>query len=202
MGNMGGSGSGRYSWFRATTTNQMLDIKLSWMKKKGLLEPGTSGSLNWSQGGEQIGAIQYRCECDGLRLIYRSRPYSGDWQEVNELIPFTYTNTNFGGQRRWFKCPSCSRSCSVLYGGAYFRCRKCYNLKYETQYERPWDRAITRALKIRERLGDKGGIDDMFPEKPKGMHWKTYRKLKAEYDKGHDAWARICMNWMDRFNVR
>ena len=199
---MGGFGSGRYSAFRATTTNQMRSINLPWLKKKGLLIPAKAGSLNWSCGGEETGSIQYRCECDGFRLMYKARQQGEDWQEIDELIPFAYTQTNFGGERRWFECLSCHRKCSVLYGGTYFRCRTCYNLKYETQYERPWDRAITKALKIREKLGDRdGGIDDCFPAKPKGMHWKTYHKLEAEYEKGYRVWAILCNNWSSRFRI-
>jgi len=49
-----------------------------------------------------------------------------------------------------------------------------------TQYEPPFARAAMRALKIGERIGGKGGIDEPFPEKPKSMHWKTYERLEAE----------------------
>ena len=39
-------------------------------------------------------------------------------------------------------------------------------------------RGLTRAQKLRERLGGSLCIDDPFPAKPKGMHWKTYAKLR------------------------
>jgi hypothetical protein len=58
------------------------------------------------------------------------------------------------------------------------------------QYEPAFARAATRALKIRERLGDKGGIDDLFPAKPKGMHWKTYEQLRDEAERLEGVWAR------------
>ena len=94
-----------------------------------------------------------------------------------------------GGNRQWFECPSCRTRCRILYGGAFFRCRRCQGLKYETQYEPPFARAATRALKIRERLGSDGGIDEPFPPKPKGMHQKTYERLEAQAEKFDQKWA-------------
>jgi hypothetical protein len=49
--------------------------------------------------------------------------------------------------------------------------------------------AATRALRIRERLGSKGGIDDPFPEKPKGMRWKSYHRLRAREARLQRRWA-------------
>jgi hypothetical protein len=43
----------------------------------------------------------------------------------------------------------------VVYGGRYFRCRLCRGLRYQSQREPDYDRAIEQANRIRERLGDK-----------------------------------------------
>lgn len=87
-------------------------------------------------------------------------------------------------------CPACNRRCRILYGpGSRFLCRRCGDLKYETQYEPDFARAATRALKIRERLGGRCGIDDPFPPKPKGMHWRTYQRLEAEEEALQRSWA-------------
>ena len=198
---MGGSGSGRYSGFRATTTDDMHSIDLAWLRKKGILKQWWKSSITWSRGGQVTSAIGIKPEGFGLRLIYSVGP-EGDKISIDELVPYTYTDTNFGGRRQWFKCLSCNRRCRVIYGGRYFRCRKCYDLKYETQYEPPWGRATTRSINIRKKLGCDGGIEDPFPLKPKGMHWKTYRKLEAEYEHGYEVWARLCMNWLDRYSLK
>ena len=110
----------------------------------------------------------------GRAVAYRHKPHQANWVAVNEFIPMIETPTQFGGRRRWFQCLRCSRRCRVLHGGAYFRCRRCNGLRYDTQYEPAFARAATRALTIRERLGGRSGIYDPFPEKPKGMQWKTY----------------------------
>jgi hypothetical protein len=60
-----------------------------------------------------------------------------------------------------------------------YRCRKCYQLKYESQYEQIFGSATNQRHKLRKRLGQVGSLEDPFPPKPKGMHWKTYRQLEA-----------------------
>ena len=173
-------------------------VDLDWLRRKRYLRPGYSGKLTWSRGGTPTGNIDYRVEASGLRLTYKTRSH-GDWRDVDELVPFVQTPTNFGGGRRWFECLSCRTRCRILYGGTYFRCRRCHRLKYESQYEPAWVRAASRALKIQQRLGCGEGIDDAFPPKPKGMHLKTYRRLEAEYERLTNTWAAAATQMMSRY---
>jgi hypothetical protein len=95
-----------------------------------------------------------------------------------------YTATRFGGRRQWFKCLQCGEGCRVIYGGRYFRCRQCHGLRYQSQTEADYDRALERANRIRQRLGDRmfsAFEDDDLPPKPPRMRWKTYRKLRLQY---------------------
>ena len=188
---MGGRGSGRRGSFGLVVdkTSDYHSIDLAWMRRRGCLTPGYTGSLTWSRVGTQTGSIRYRVERTGLRLFYRTRRHEADWQDVDELVPFCYSRSNFQGQRVWFECLSCHRRCRILYGGSYFRCRRCHQLKYEAQYESVYSRGTSRILKIRERLGDGGGIDDPFPVKPKGMHWATYKRLQTEAEGLQQRWA-------------
>jgi len=42
----------------------------------------------------------------------------------------------------------------------------------------PHNRKIHKAIKLRKRLGQRsGGTLAPLPEKPKGMHWRTYERL-------------------------
>jgi hypothetical protein len=96
----------------------------------------------------------------------------------------TWTPCRYGGQRPWFIYPGvvngrvCGRRVAILYGaGRYFLCRHCYDLTYESQREDLPTRLISKAQKIRQRLGGTASLVDPFPQKPKGMHWRTYSWL-------------------------
>jgi hypothetical protein len=181
---MGGIGSG--SWYRfdkKTTTDECQSIDVRYLHRNGLLQPGHSFSLRWSQAGKQIGSIGgVAHDDDRVTFFYRHRrgDSGGDWKDVKETVPLEWTPCNFGGERPWFVCPEavCGRRVAVLYGpGRYFLCRHCYDLSYRSQREDSMYGALRRAQKIRERLGGSANMTEPFPEKPKGMHWKTYERL-------------------------
>ena len=71
---------------------------------------------------------------------------------------------------------------ALLYSGSIFACRHCHQLAYPCQSEAGYDRATRRADRIRDRLGWEPGILNWSGGKPKGMHWNTYKRLKAEHD--------------------
>ena len=66
----------------------------------------------------------------------------------------------------------------MLYGATYFRCRQCRRLTYESQYERIYAPGVTRAMRVRKKLKGEIGLAYAFPDRPKGMHWKTYYRLQ------------------------
>lgn len=70
----------------------------------------------------------------------------------------------------------------MLYGGGVYACRHCHNLAYRTQREQVYDRASSRADRIRKRLGWEPGILNGDGGKPKGMHWATFMRVKARHD--------------------
>jgi hypothetical protein len=98
---------------------------------------------------------------------------------MQEVVRFRETGTRFGGRRRWFACPRCGRACRVLFGGDRFLCRSCHGLKYKSQYESSWSRATSRAQKLRTRLKGSANLLQPFPDRPKHMHGRTYRRLMA-----------------------
>ncbi len=72
---------------------------------------------------------------------------------------------------------------AILYGlGRYFLCRHCYDLTYKSQRDDKVYRALHRVQRIRKRLGGSASMTELFPEKPKGMHWRTYQRLWLEHD--------------------
>jgi ribosomal protein L37AE/L43A len=108
-----------------------------------------------------------------------------------EVIPFegerivtTWTETNFGGRRQWFLCPTCDRRCRILYriaDGPLWGCRACLDGRYASEHKSRGDRKLQKAFNLRERLGQcSGGLDVPFPERPKGMHHRTYARLRLQ----------------------
>jgi len=63
-----------------------------------------------------------------------------------------------------------------------FACRCCSGLAYASQREALYFRDIEKARKIRMRLGGSTVMSEAFPDKPKGMHWQTYERLRRAHD--------------------
>ena len=108
-----------------------------------------------------------------------------------KIIPFgkpdietVSTAAGFGGHRYWFLCPDCSRRCAILYfsrNGPPYACRLCRKGRYLTELQSPRHRRLTKALQLRDRLGQKyGGLLVLFPRKPKWMRWNRYLKLRTK----------------------
>jgi hypothetical protein len=200
---MGGLGSGRPN-SGAPTCEGYLNIDLAWLRRRRMLTPGRFSTLTWSRSGEQTGSLTLAAEHDGVRLMYRTKDREGEPIDVNELVAFVYTPTRFGGRRQWLRCLRCGRGCRKIYGGRYFRCRRCYRLRYASQGEsRPDQRALDRARKIAKRLHDKwGGATEEeyeFPPKPQRMRWATYNRLEEQYDELETRWALGIMTRIARF---
>ena len=134
-------------------------------KRKGLKEPG------------QITSIGYKFK-DGSII------------DVNVITQ----PRHFGGIQLYWKCPVCSSKCRKLRVlGNTLGCQKCVRLlgayRYASQRAGHIEQANEQLKRIAERMYP-GGSDIWLeslafnfdpPEKPPGMHWKTYRKLANEW---------------------
>jgi hypothetical protein len=210
---MGGLGSGDwYSFNKKTTTGECHSIDVRYLHREGLLKAGGWFSLRWSRGEHETGSIggsveghlRLRPERVILRYRHRSGP-GGEWEDVQEPVPLTWTACNFGGERPWFICPGagCGRRVAVLYGpGKYFLCRHCYDLRYESQREDKTQRALRRAQKIRKHLGGSANMMEPFPEKPKGMHLETYMQLFWEHHEAEMEQLAGMRKWLDRLEKK
>ena len=68
-----------------------------------------------------------------------------------------------------------------------FRCRCCAHLAYKSQREDQMSRQLSKAQTIRLRLGGSASLLEPFPEKPTGMHWRTYERLHWRELAAHEA---------------
>lgn len=182
---MGGWGSGRGTRY-ADKADDMLSIDVARLNRWGVFKPGgiKAGEISWSRNDVKHSFINYRVTDDAFVLNYRVRTRGEDeWKSISDPVPWRWTDQPVGGRRRWFGCPGCQRRVRVLYGGAYFRCRTCHGVVYESQYERFRAPGVNAAMRTRERLGGNPGLLTPFPDRPKGMHRRTYERLqRADWD--------------------
>lgn len=189
---MGGTGSGRrwhYDAMDCTHDYRQLDVR-RW-QRDNLLAPGYTFVWQWTRDGEKLASIGVWTETDRIILLYRHRSDDDEWKTKAYTVRLDWTPCTYGGRRVWFICPAldCGRRVAILYGGGIFACRHCYKLAYACQREAPHDRAARRADRIRERLGWEPGILNGGDSKPKGMHQRTYERLKIE----HDAFVEVSL---------
>ena len=197
---MGGFGSGRGQQGKATTSDMLsLDIRI--LQRDGQLKPGRSSQTYWKPRDRVTALIQINTEAGRIFIHH----LTGE-QDMEYPVIVEWTPCNFGGARAWFLCPGqgCGRRVAILHGcsSTCFACRHCHELAYECQRETDGDRALRRADNIRRCLGWKVGIANPVGDKPKGMHWRTFARLKAEHDAFANAsWAGMA-EWLGRMNRR
>ena len=180
---MGGYGSGIKTNVECTDSYRSIDIR-RWQNQK-VLVPGISFKYTWLCNDQEKGRIRVKTEEGMVILSYSTRLEGGEWVSFNYSVNLQTTACHYGGERYWFICPAigCGRRVALLYmADKYFACRHCYQLAYPSQRETTDNRAIRRANKIRDKLDWEPGILNARGRKPKGMHWKKFWRLEAEYD--------------------
>jgi hypothetical protein len=169
------------------TCESCLAINVRDWKRRGLLHPGQMFPVSWNRAGVPCGSISVRTETEAVVLIFRSQhPGETEWKSTEQRVPILWTACHLGGRRPWFRCAvylngqHCGRRVAVLYpAGDLFACRHCYGLSYASQQESPQSRFIRRSRNTRMRLGGSPDLLQPFPERPRGMHQRTYTRLQA-----------------------
>lgn len=174
---MGGPGSGRgIRWTKAYCEDYLkLDIRK--IARAGALKPHQWFNLQWTRRGGRTSDINISVK-DRLtvELSYTARDDNGNRVQIEDGIEVSWSSCKYGGERPWWICPGCCKRVAVLYGGKYFRCRKCHGLAYGSQSETKLDRMMHRLQARRIKLGADGNMFDAFPPRPKGMHKRTYER--------------------------
>lgn len=162
---------------RFTDELRALDIRR--LHRDGCLGREGSGPVTVTWSGAGTSSITVVPDRTGVVLEY-SVCDGEDQEGHSERIVIKRTKCYFGGSRPWWFCPHCGRRCAILYGGRHFWCRACHDLRYRSQNESKSERLLRRAEILRARMGVSGSVFGPFPPKPRGMHIKTYRRLRDE----------------------
>lgn len=175
--NAGRPGSGR------PKMEDTLRLTTSYLNKRGAFESvdnpnaRAEGTVEWNCGGKKSGSLGILIRGYILELIYN---HNG--ADVRQAITLEAQPCYFGGRRFYFQCPHCGDRCSQLMFGQYrFACRKCNQGQYRSQCDDACGRSWGRTRAIQEKLGYKGDNGHLCPQKPKGMHYKTFEKLRQAF---------------------
>ena len=74
-----------------------------------------------------------------------------------------------------------------------FLCQHCYRLPYTSQHETQRDRLYRKMPKLQSR------ISDQYARKPKGMHWRTWERLRdqtLDVEMTRDLALEASLNWL------
>ncbi len=186
---MGGWGSGSSWGYGKKKCEDALPLDIRKINRSGSFFSGSWFSWQWLRGGNVHSSIGIRVHEHHVVLKYTHRK-----EPVEQQIPFDWTPCNYGGERVWWRCPNCGRRCAVVYGaGKLFSCRVCYGLAYTSTCETSRDRKFRKAGELRRKIGAKQGSANALPIfKPKGMHQKTWDRIRREiHELEYQGWMDI-----------
>jgi hypothetical protein len=192
---MGGYGSTRWG---STSTRQYtgacLRLPVASLRPYLTDDPRRFMEWRWTResGTSTIGVAMGR---DTITLSYRVQRGDDEPQTVRDDVPVKWTPCTYGGERAWLRCPGCDRRVVALHlppGRERFRCRHCHQLAYGSQQVAPDQRHLMAIRAIQRRLGGEaeGMLPWRVPERPKGMHLRTYARLCTalfEHERKRDA---------------
>jgi len=179
------------SRYRVTCENcSFIDVRK--LHREGRFKVHQSFPMAWQIGDEPLGAIEVRTGSDVMTLRFQCQDLvSSEWRLVEQNVPIAWTKCALGGRRPWFVCnfqinsaQRCQRRAARIYLGANpaFACRECQGLSYASQKQTRHLRVISKAMKIRMRLGGSPNLFAPFPERPKGLHKITYERMRKIHD--------------------
>ena len=109
-----------------------------------------------------------------------------EWRDqvAPQQIRVSWTQCHLGGARPWIHC-ACERRVTRLFkGSAGYYCRQCLgNPRYACQAKSTQGRLHFEACKLRLRLGGTASLSAPFPERPRGMHRRTFERLRRRSEK-------------------
>lgn len=190
---MGGSNSGRHSP-RATveaTGSLKLDVH-RWMEG---FDPARTVHKQCILGGSFSGDITaiiepVAADAAQVTLTFNIGHLTTETGPQRQEIAVVATPAPFGGQRWWWMCPAGRGRVVKLYlpnGGRLFYSRQAYRLEYACQRGTAIDRVWAKERRLFRKLkADPGGASSQ-PDKPRGMHWRTYAGICDQLDDIEDA---------------
>lgn len=161
-------------WSNKDSTDDYYSLSTKFLRKHRYFESAgmRSGLVSWSRGGEVrssvgVQVVIYTTHGE-IRFQYTSTDRSSREKiERDYTVQLVSTLCNYGGVRWWFICPLvrngvlCQRRVGVLYlGSAYFGCRNCFELVYQSSKDSHKLDRMFLSLGLDPKIGNK-----MFAQK-------------------------------------
>lgn len=174
-----------------TLTTECTKIAVSHVKSGNLTTQGVTATMRWDNGS----SVCLEGQSDALMIRYTTG--AGERRQQHyDRIGYRWTPCHYGGSRLYLVCPHCQRSCMAVYGCAPFACRKCHDLAYPSETTSGAFRLYDTGQAIAHKMaGQFVALDEPFPDRPKGMHHKTYAAKRAKWER-MTAPARAMMDAM------
>lgn len=138
------------------------------LSRAGLLNVSWRGRWQWRDPETRALTAEISIRTTSTRVMLRFRHKE---VQIYEAVELTRTPCKFGGHRTWFTCPGCKSRRAVLHlKHSHFRCRRCHDLRYQSQSADAIGRTWTAQSKLERMLGTGW-------RRPKGMHVKTREKI-------------------------
>jgi hypothetical protein len=120
-----------------------------------------------------------RPACGSLDFLRAYARLAGCDRVDPQQIRVSWTPLHLGGFRPWLHCPCGRRVVRLFKGPVRYQCRQCLgNPPYASQSKSTQGRLHFEACKLRLQLGGIASLTSPFPERPLGMHRKTYARLR------------------------
>jgi hypothetical protein len=205
---MGGYGSGRQGGSPTVESGLTLDLKRLIRQRDILPGRHISGSLMWSdaRSGEKIASIDFEASLVSQAHAWARLRYIDDGQLKDYLVQIEASPCNYGGVRWWWVCPISGQRVAKLYlppGATVFAARQTYRLAYRSQRDAKIDRTHARQRRLYSKLGGEYDYYEQSPpDRPKGMHHKTYERLITDLYAAMEAHERVFISRVSAFLAR
>lgn len=151
----------------------------------------------------EIAVVWTPADPEAFKLVYNRAGV-----DVSERVPIVWSQTGgaTSSRRPWVACPRCRRRVGVLWGvDGWWRCRQCHGLRYGSEAEDGYFRAVRRVEEIRRRLGcdlsTESGVafERGRPARPSRMPKATYGRLLSRLEQAEDRAHRAYVDELRRF---
>ncbi len=157
---------------REIKVEDCLRLGISALTQQGVFSRPWNGSWVWRENSTSSIRSMVNIQSSETVLNLSFTSFLG--AHVKQSILLAKIPNTFGGYRLFFSCPVCAERRRFIYlRSGLFLCRKCQDLRYQSQSEDLMTRLWRAQTKIESNLvaGNK---------KPKGMHLLTFERLRSK----------------------